>query len=147
MAVRTADIVEPFHRLVDIFHHAVEPPHLVEDAGRSAFLAGTVVRHDDEERVVELAEIVKECHQPTDLRIRVIELRREGFLQPGGESLFIPAELVPRPDARVQRCEVGVRRDDAELLLTRIPIGSHRIPARIELASILVAVGLGRLVG
>ena len=101
MTVRTANVVEPFHGLVDVLHHAVEPLHLIEDTGRSAFLACAVVRHDDEDGIVELTEFVEERHHPADLRIRVVELRGERLLQTRGESLFVRAELVPRPHARI----------------------------------------------
>ena len=147
VALWTADVIEPLHRLVDIFDHAVEPPHLVENAGRTAFLAGAVVRHDDEERIVEAVDFLQESHQSTDLRVRVVELGGERFLQTRGELAFVRGEFGPRPDPWVQGSKTGALRDDAKCLLPLEPVRPGRIPARIETAPVLVAVGLRRLVG
>ena len=146
VALRTADVVESLNRLVDVFHHAVEPPHLVEDAGRTALLAGAVVRHDDEERIFETVDFLQKRNQPADLRVGVVELRGECFLQPRGKLPFVGSEFVPWPDPWIQGRKTGALRDDAECLLPLEPVGSDRIPPRIETAPVLVAVRLRRLV-
>ena len=54
-----------------------EPAHLVEDARRSAFLARAVVGHDDQQRVVEVLDLLEKAHEAPDLGIGVVELRGE----------------------------------------------------------------------
>ncbi len=57
VAIRSADVVQTPDRRVEIFTHAVELAHLVEHAGRATLLAGAVVGHHDEQRVVEQVEL------------------------------------------------------------------------------------------
>src|SRR5579863_3698195 len=58
VAVGSADVVEPRDCVVEILAHAVEITHLVQHAERTALLAGAVVRHHDEQRVVEQIEFL-----------------------------------------------------------------------------------------
>ena len=59
VAVGPADVVDPLDGLVGGLDHEVEVLHLVHDAERPALLAGSVVRQQDEERVVESTELLQ----------------------------------------------------------------------------------------
>ena len=93
MAVRTADVVKALKGRVEILVHQVEVLHLVHDAERPAFLAGAVVRTENDKGVVEPPELTQEADQPADLGVGMIEHRRERLLQARGEALLLRAQL------------------------------------------------------
>jgi hypothetical protein len=89
VAIGAADVVEARDCGVEILAHAVEVAHLVEHADRAAFLAGAVVGHQDEERVVEEVELLEKVYEAADLRVGMVEHRGEGLLEPRGEDAFL----------------------------------------------------------
>ena len=69
--------------LVGVESHAVEEGHLVERPGDRPFHAGAVVAPDvEDQRVVEVAEVVDRVEQPPDVPVRV--------LREPGEHLHLP---------------------------------------------------------
>ncbi len=95
VAVGAANVVEAQYRSVDVFAHAVEVPHLVQDAGGAAFLAGTVVRQQQEQGVVPGAKLLQVRHQATDLVVGVFQHGGKGLLQPRGKPLFVVVQRNP----------------------------------------------------
>src|SRR5208282_6309669 len=81
VAIRSAAVVQPCDRRVEVLAHAVEVAHLVEHAGRAALLAGAVVGHQAEKRVIEQAELFEKCNEAPNLRVGMIQHRRERLLQ------------------------------------------------------------------
>ncbi len=144
-AFRRADLVDACDRLFDRLRPAVEIARVVDHAGRAAFLAGAVVGHQQEQRVVEFATGGEVIHQPADLRVGVFEEAGESLLQAQRQRAFIRREFDPGLHARIARRKVSIRRDDAKLLLPLVPLLPHHIPAGVELAAVLVDVFLRRL--
>src|SRR5581483_5985443 len=95
--------------------------------------------------VVELADLLKEIDQPADLGVSVIEETGECFLQAQCKLLLVVGETVPRLDPGIARRELGVRRNDAELLLPLEPVLAHLVPTGIEAAFVFVDVFSWRL--
>ncbi len=146
MAVGSADQVQPFHGLVHIFAQAVEVAHLVEHTGRAAFLAGTVVRHGDEDGVVQLAQALQRIDVAAQMVIGVVDEGGKGLLQARSEFAFVVGQCVPGLDAGVAWRQRGVCRHDAQFLLPREPALAHHIPTLVKLAADLGQKVGGRLV-
>ena len=103
----------------------------MEHAEGAALLAGAVVAHQQDQRVVEFADGRQVGDQASDLDVGVLEERGVGLLESRGESLLVLGELLPRVDALVARRQFGERRDDAELLLTREPLVARDVPSLV----------------
>ena len=110
-------------------------------AGRAVhlpFLAGAVVRQQDEHRVVEPPEALEVADEPAEVVIGVVEEAGERLLEACVEAALVRAERAPRLDAGVARRELRVRRHDAERLLPRETLGADHVPARVVASAILV---------
>ncbi len=130
--MRPADVVEAVRSdLVDVLPRRVEEAELVHHAERSAFTRRTVVGQHHQHRVVEQAAPLEEVGQPADLRVGVLEHRRERLLQPRRERPLVVGEVVPRGHTRVGRRERRVGRNDAHLDLAGEPaIAGRVVPVR-----------------
>ncbi len=133
-----ADLVEAGHRGGHIGMQAVEQLADVEVAVRSALLAGAVVRHQHEQRVVEPAQLRQGVDQPGQLRVGVVEEAGVGLLQPGREPALVVGQVVPRLDAVVAGRQRGRPGHDAELLLAGQPLGPDLVPAPVVAAAVLL---------
>ncbi len=60
----------------------------MHDPELAALLTGTVVRQQDDQGVVELAESLEVVDQPADLGVGVLEEGGERLLEPGGQALL-----------------------------------------------------------
>ena len=146
LGFRAADIVHAADNFVQFLGDAVEVFERVDHPDRPAFLAGAVVRHQHDHGVVTLADLLKKFHQPADLRIGVFKEAGIGFLQARRQFLLHRRQLVPGFNPGIARGEIGVGRDDAELLLSLEPNLAHHIPPGVELAAILGQIVRRRLV-
>ena len=126
--------------LIHVLPDAIEEAPLVEHALWSAFAAGAVVGQQHDDRVVQLLGTLEEIEQTTDLCVGVVQHRSEGFLQSRSELLLVDTQLIPRPHARIARCERGVRWHDAHLLLARKHPLPLDVPTFVELAAPLVQI-------
>ena len=70
MTIGTPQIIEPFDGLIGVLFDTLEELHLVEYAAGSALLGGPVVGGDDDQGVVELADLFEERDQAADLARR-----------------------------------------------------------------------------
>ena len=144
-AAQPADLGEVRLHLVGILRPPHEEARLVGLAARAAFLRRAVVGHQQDDRVVELVRGLQVIDQPADLRVGVIEEGGERFLQRDGEALRVLRHVVPGIDARIAGSQLGPVGDDAELLLTRVDLLAHLVPAGVESSAVLVEIGLRRL--
>ena len=147
VAVGPADVVEAADGLVGRLHQEVEELHLVQHAERSALLAGPVVRQQEDQGVVELAERVELVDQPADLVVGVVQEGGEGLLQAGGQPLVGVGHLVPGLDPGVARRQLGVGRDQPQLELAGEPPVAGGVPSFVVAPAVLVQVGRRGLVG
>ena len=128
--------------LVDVLEHvghglgdAVEVGHLVEHAEHAALGAGAVVADlVDDQRVVELAQVLDGLHDAADLVVGVRGERGEHFHLPREQPLLVGAERVPGLDVGGPVGQLGVLRDDAQLLLPGEGLLAVLVPAAVELA-------------
>ena len=127
--------------------HPVEVRHLVEGAvdgalGRRPVVADDVV----DDRVVEDSEVVDGVDQPTDLMVGVLEEPGVDLHLPRQHRLELGGHVVPGGDLVVPRGQLGVRRDDPQLLLPGERALPLRVPAVVELALVPVGPLLGDVV-
>ena len=71
--VGAAQLVESLEVLLDRLRHVVEEHHLVERSDRAALRARAVVGDEDEQGVVELADLLQEVDHPSELVIGVAD--------------------------------------------------------------------------
>ena len=82
----------------DRLRHAVEVGHLVEHAVHAAFGARAVVADDvEDQRVVQLADVLDRLDQPADLVVGVLAEAGEDFHLAGEELLLVGASACPSP--------------------------------------------------
>ena len=156
--VRRAHRVGPAHRVVVVgagraelgrlgaqevrrLQHAqaVEVDRLVEAALGGALGRGAVVADDVvDQRVIQQVQVVQGLHQPADLGVGVGQEPGVDLHLAGQHRLEVVGHLVPVRDLRVERGQLGVGRDHAELLLPFEDLLAQRIPAGIEAARVPV---------
>ena len=142
-----AVLLDQLHLLLGVEHDTVEERHLVERAGRRALHAGAVVAPDvDDERVVEVAHLLDRVQQATDVPVGVLLEAAVDLHLPYVELLLRVGERVPGREGVGTLGQLGVRRDDAELLLTRQRALAQRVPALVELALVFVRPLVGHVV-
>ena len=97
-AVGAPDVVEIFELLFDRRIGAVEHRHFVRRAVQLAFGTGAVVAVDvDDQRVVELAEVLDRLDDATDLVVGVGDEGGEHVDLADEQLLLVGGELVPVP--------------------------------------------------
>ena len=117
--------------LVGVEHEAVEEGQLVERAGGRALHAGAVVAPDvEDERVVEVAHLLDGVEQPADVPVGVLLVAGVDLHLPGVELLLRVGEGVPRRESVGPLGQLGVLRDDAELLLALERLPRAACPSR-----------------
>ncbi len=122
---------------------AVLHRELVERAGDRALHAGAVVTPDpQDQRVVELAELLDRVKHPADVVVGVLGVARVDLHLARIERLERVGDVVPRRECRVARREFCVGRDHAKLLLSGERLLAERVPALIELPLVLVGPSL-----
>ena len=127
---------------------AVLHRHLVEGTGDRALHAGAVVAPDpDDDGVVELAELLDRIDQATDVVVGVLGESCVYLHLPGVERLELVGYVVPRGERVVARRELGVGRDDPQLLLTREGLLAELVPPLVELPLVLLRPLLGDVMG
>ena len=118
---------------------AVEDDELVEAAVRRALGRGAVVADDHvDQRVVEDLEVGERVDQPADVVVGVLQEAGVDLHLAREDRLQVVRRLVPGRDLGRPRGQLGVLRDDAELLLARERLLAQRVPALVELALVLV---------
>ncbi len=155
--LRAAELVEHRHVGLDGVGDAVRELHLVDGAVRAALARGAVVGDQDDDRVLAPAELLEEAEQASDLVVGVREEPGVDLRHSREELLLVIRERVPRPRVvewrerlavrpgarlarpdRVDRRQLGVLRDEAELLLPGEGLLAHRLVAHVEAALVLV---------
>ena len=108
--------------------NAVERGHLVERAGLRAFHARAVVAPDvEDQRVVELAQLLDRVDDAADLVVGVLLEAGEDLHLPGVELLLRPAERVPGREGRVARRELGIRPGSRPAAFCRANVSSRSL--------------------
>ncbi len=120
---------------------------LVDRAVAAPFRARPVVGQKDDERVVELADVIEERQEPTDLGVGVGEKAGEHLLRPGVHAAGIRGQVVPGVDPRRPLAQHGAGRYDTggQLALER-PLPPS-IPAAVEPPAVGGDPFLGDVVG
>ena len=127
--------------------HPVEVGHLVERAVDGALGGGAVVADDVvDDRVVEDPEVLEGVDQPPDVVVGVLEEAGVDLHLAGQDRLELVGHVVPRGDLVVPGGQLGIGRDDAELLLTGEGPLALGVPAVVELPGVLVGPFLGHVV-
>ena len=141
VGVRSAELVDlALHELDRLDRgHAVQHRHLVEAAVQRSFGRGAVVADDvEDQRVIEYLQILQRIDQPSDVVVGVLEKRRIDLHLPGQDRLQLLRHLVPGRNFLGPLGELGIARDDPELLLPGEDLLAQLVPALIELALVLV---------
>ena len=132
---RVAPVVVVLQHEVDVrtLWLGVEVGHLVVEPGHPAFGAGAVVAGDvEDERVVELAHVLDRLDDTARLVVGHVEEGGEDLGLTGEELLLFGREILPVLDVVGLLRQLGVGRDDAELLLLlEDPLADH-VPAFVE---------------
>ena len=109
--------------------------------GRRTVVADDVV----DQRIVEDAEILERVDQAADVMVGLLEESRVDLHLPRQHRLEIVGHVVPGRDLGVARGELGVLRNDAQLLLPCEDLFAQLVPAAVELAFVLVRPLLGNV--
>ena len=127
--------------------HPVEVGHLVERAVHRALGRRAVVADDQvDQRVVEDAQVLDRVDDRADVVVGVLEEARVDLHLAGEDRLEVVRHVVPGRDQRVARGELGIGRDDAQLLLAGERPLALDVPAVVEPALVLVGPFLGDVV-
>ncbi len=118
---------------------AVLHRQLVERPRDRPLHARAVVAPDPEhERVVELAQLVDRIENAADVVVGVLGVARVDLHLPGVEGLELLRDVVPGGEGfLVARRQLGVGRNDPELLLPREGLLTQLVPPLVELALVL----------
>ena len=111
---------------------------------------GAVVRHEDDDRVVQLTTRAQELEDAADVRVHVGDHGREDLHAAGFQGALGRGERGPRSLSRVRAIARGVGRRDPETLGGGEPRGEERVVAGVVGAAIAgqaVVWGLQREVG
>src|SRR6266851_8080817 len=100
----------------------------IKRASGTTFTACTIVGQENDQRVFQAAERMEKIDQPADLRIRVFEKSRIGFLEPRRKDADVGRKVAPRRDVWVERSQARLRRHDTKRPLFLQAFGSHGIP-------------------
>ena len=136
--VSAADVVDARDLLLDRLALQVVGTHGVDHAERPALLAGAIVGHDDDQRVVELACRLEETQQPREMLVGVVEHGGVGGLQAREQATFALGHIGPGAHRVVARRHSCSLRDDAELDLAGESLLALDIPAVSELRIVLL---------
>ncbi len=157
VGVRPAQLVELRQVLRQVVRDPVGELVLVDRPVRAALAGRAVVRHDDHQGVVELVGLLQVVQQPADVVVGVGQEARVHLGHPREQALLVGREGVPgagdvqqrerlpvwtgarlwRAD-RVDRRQLRVGRDDAQLLLTGQDLLADRLVAQVEAAGELL---------
>ena len=141
-----AQLVDHLEVIFQRFLHIVEEEHLVERAHRPALGAGAVVGDDDDQRVVQLADLFQEIEDAPEVIIGEAHETGIDFHHTGIQPLGVSRQRVPNGHVRVVRRQLGAWRDDAHLELALVDDLAVLVPAHVELALVLVRPLLGHVV-
>ena len=94
----SAQVVDPFEVLLKAFWDEVEEILLVERSPRPTLGGGTIVAHDDDDRVLRLTKFLYEIKKARYLRIGMGEEAGKDLHEPSGKSPFVSAQCVPGRD-------------------------------------------------
>ena len=118
---------------------AVLHRQFVERAGDRPFHAGAVVAPDpDDQRVVQLAQLVDRVDHPPDVVVGVLRVAGVDLHLAGVERLQLLGHVLPCRERLVARGQLRVRRDDTQLLLPGEGLLAQPVPALVELALVPV---------
>ena len=113
---------------------------LVEGAGQRSLHARAVVPEDvDDERVVELAQLLDRVEQAADVPVGVLLEAGIDLHLTRVQLLLCVRERVPGGERVRSRRELRVRRDHAQRLLPFEGLLAEHVPALVELAAVLLA--------
>ncbi len=125
---------------------AVLHRQLVERAGDGALHARAVVAPDpDDERVVELAQLIDRIDDAPDVVVGVLREAGVHLHLAGVERLEVVGHIVPGREGFVARRQLGVGGHDAEGLLTGERLLAQTVPALVELTLVLGRPGLAHV--
>ena len=132
--VGAPDVVEVLELLLDGRIDAIEHRDFVGRADHRPFGAGAVVALDvDDQRVVELAQVLHRLDHPADLMVGVGDVGREDIHLAEKQLLLVGRKLVPLLEEVLRpRRELGVGRNHAELLLVLEDLLAQLVPALVE---------------
>ena len=132
--VGAPDVVEVLELIGHRHLDPVEHRHLVRRADEGTFRTRSVVAVDvDDERVVEPAHVFDGLDHAADLVVGVGDVRGEDVDLAGEHLLLVGRELIPLLQQVLRpRRELGVLRDDAELLLVLEDPLAELVPALVE---------------
>ena len=121
---------------------------LVERAGQRAFHGGAVVPPDvDDQGVIELAHVLDGVEHPSHVPVGVLRVTGVDLHLAGVQRLLVVRQRLPGRERVVARRQLGVGRDDPELLLAGEDLLAHGVPAAVEPALVLGRPFRGHLVG
>ena len=144
--VLAAELVDVGQELID---RLVDERVVLADidvAKVTAFVACAVVRHDHEQRVVELAGFFQVIHQSPHLLVGMLQEPGKHLLHPGAHALFVRAQRIPRAHFVVAVRQQRAGRDDAQLKLAGVPRLAHFVPSLVVPALVLVDIAAWRVV-
>ena len=87
--VDSSQLVDVGQILLQRFGGIVEEQHLVDGADRTAFCAGSIVGDQQDEGVVEFADLLQEVHHPAKVMIGEGQEAGKDLHHPGIELLFL----------------------------------------------------------
>ena len=131
-----AQIVVVLEVLFERIRDTVEDQILVERAEETAFPRSAVVRHQQDERVIEIAQRFERLDQTPDVIIGVGQEARKDLHHARVEALFVGGHRLPRLDHFVARRELGAGRDEAQLELALMRFLAIGVPSSVEPAAV-----------
>src|SRR4026209_1229587 len=132
--MRTEDIVE-LQLGINGHIDALNRGEIERRANGRAFGASAIVPADiDDQRVIELSQVLHGLNHPADLMVRVGGVGTEYFRLVSVHLLLSRIERVPLRQKVRPGSELGVWRDDTELLLISKDLLAQFVPAHVEFA-------------
>ncbi len=141
-----ADLVNDRQALLERLLRVVEELGLVGRPARPALGTGAVVADDHDDGVVEDALLAQEVEQPAEVVVGVAQEAREHLHHPRRQAACLGRQRRPIRHVRVVARQLGVSRQDAELLLAGERLLAVGVPTVVELAGVAVGPLLGHVV-
>ncbi len=138
-SVLATPLVKARQQILNLLNHLVEVGHFVVHADKAAFGTGAVIARDiDDQGVVQFADIFNGVHQSADIDVGVLHEACEHLGLAGKQLAMIFRQVLPGTQVLGSIRQLGCFRDNAHGLLLGHGVGSHLVPALVELALVLV---------
>ena len=147
VSIGTAQLIDPGQVLFHVLGFEVEEVQLVERSPGTPLGRGSVVAHDQDDRVLELSDLLDEVEQTSDLGVGVGQKAGVDLHHPGVEVLLLGRERVPGRNPTGPLAQRRTRGEQGRRGLAIEDPVAPGVPSEVELTPVAVDELRRRMVG